>query len=131
MAGASFANCVFSHTFLRSAKMKGASFQSSIIDDCDIAGAEIEKTDFRSTKIIETDLWRAKVTSIHLEGADLEAAFGSYLAYVVKAVKTDGPSPHNAEEILKIYKLFKVATWDDSTVISQAARDAIDLMTQT
>jgi hypothetical protein len=35
-----------------------------------------------------------------------------------------------AEEILKTYNLFTKATWDDSTSVSQATRDAIDLMRQ-
>jgi hypothetical protein len=128
MVGGQLNNCIYSHTFLRAAKMKKAGFQSSVFDDCDFSGAELEETDFRSAKIVDTDLRRAKVTSIRLEGANLEEAFGAYLDYSVKSVKSEGPNHINADEILKVDNLFKKATWDDSTIVSQATRDAIELM---
>jgi len=130
MVGACFANCIFSHTFLRAAKMKNASFQSSVFDDCDFTNAEIERTDFKSTKITRTDLRRAHVTSLHFEGANLEAAFGYSLEYAVKAVKSEGPNHFNADEIFKVHSLFQKATYDERTTVSQAVRDALDMMTR-
>jgi uncharacterized protein YjbI with pentapeptide repeats len=130
MIGSSFDYCLFERTFMRGAKMKGARFRSTNFADCDLTRAEIEATDFGCATFVDTDLREANVVSFNIKGANLENAFGHFLQYVIENLKTDGPNSVNSAEIVKTFQLFQKASHDDATNISQAARDAIVIMTQ-
>ncbi len=127
MSGASFANGTFAGTFMRAANMKGAVFHSSTFDDCDVRGAEIDATDFSAATLIDTDLRAAKVTSFNIKGANLDKAFPS-LDFAVRYFKEHGANSVNSSELSNVDRLFQKATYDASTSVSDALREAIIIM---
>jgi len=131
MSGARFNNCVFQGTFMRAAKMKGAIFHSAKFDDCDVRGAEIEKTDFSSATFVDTDLRDANVISFNIKGANLEKAFGSVFDYALERVKNNKLSPYEAMQFGSLDQLFKKATADESTSVSQTVHDILVAMRST
>ena len=92
MSDASFADCIFNRTFLRTAKMTRTCFCSAILDDCDVKDAQIDAADFSLANIIDTEFRAAKVVSFNINGANLENAFGSHLKYSIESIKRDGPN---------------------------------------
>jgi uncharacterized protein YjbI with pentapeptide repeats len=125
----SFVNCIFASTVLCSAEMNSTCLRSSDFKNCNVKKAEIDKTDFSFSKIENTDLREAKVISFNISGANLENAFGTYLAYVVDDIKKNGVKhSFNVTEIIKTVELFKKAIHDEQTNVSQAVHDAIRLM---
>jgi len=128
MRRGSFKFCVFKDAFMRSAKLQDARFDGSTFDDCDLRNAEIDETHFACTKFIDTDLRRARVTRFHIEGANLENAFGYSLEYSVKSIMNKGVDHINAQEITSVFELFQKATHDKKTSVSQPVRDAIEIM---
>lgn len=130
MSGANLANCSLENTFMRSTKMRAAIFHSAKFYHCDVKGAEIEDTDFSRALLVGTDLRNAQVVSFNIKGANLENAFGDYVDYSLKTLKECGPDIVNSREVVGIYQLFKKATYDDATNISEAVREAIIIMMQ-
>lgn len=128
MSGGSFIGCVFKNTGMRAANMTATIFQEADFDHCDLHGAEIEASDFSSAKFVNTDLRAAKVISFNIKGADLENAFGVSLQYSLKRLKESGPDIVSSNDVVGIHQLFRKATYDDQTNISEAARDAILIM---
>ena len=132
LIGTSFEGCIFKDTFLRFCNMKDARFDASSFEECSFEAAVIENTYFRRTKFVETDLRKAKITSLNIEGANLEKAF--HLEYAIKAAKeaqSNGyslPSYH-LTDLLETFQFFKKATHDDQTVVSDAMREAVIIMT--
>jgi len=131
MSGARFVNCVFQGTSLRATKMKGVFFHSAIFDDCDVRGAEIEATDFSSATLVDTDLRDARVISLNIKGANLEKAFGSIFDYALEWVKNNRITSYQAMDLASLDQLFKKATADESTSVSQTVHDILVLMRST
>jgi hypothetical protein len=131
LTGTSFSSCTFSNTFVKNSQVKDTKFHLSLFEDCDFTNAELDGADFRSATFLDTDLRKARITKIHLEGANLEKAFGYSLEYAVDAIKRGNTNgPYYGQEVLNLYQFFQKATSDDTTVISQHARDAIDMVIQ-
>jgi uncharacterized protein YjbI with pentapeptide repeats len=129
MQGASFAHCVFFGTFMRGAKMQNANFKSSTFVNCFFENSELENTGFSLATFQEADLRAEKVSSIAIEGANLENAFDYSLQFSVESAIKDGANSYNSNEIVKTYEFFKKATFDQTTIVSQATADAMRLMT--
>ena len=104
--------------------MKAAIFYSANFDDCDVRGAEIEGTDFCEATFIDTNLRDAKVVSFTIKGANLEKAFPG-LEFNIKYFKEHGANSINSQELTSIDALFQKATFDNSTSVSDAVREAI------
>jgi uncharacterized protein YjbI with pentapeptide repeats len=128
MSGASFANCVFKNTAMRAADMTATIFRAADFDHCDLHAAQIEATDFSSARFANTDLRAAKVINFNIKGANLEEAFGVSLQYSIKRLKESGPDIVSSNDIVSIHRLFRNATCDDRTNVSEAAREAILIM---
>ena len=130
LSHSSFEGSGFANTVLREADLSRSCFGSSSFDHCDLKNAQIEDTDFSFSKITDTDFRQAKIVSFNISGANFEAAFSYSLEYAVKSIKTDGANYFNSDEIIKTHQLFRKATYNPQTTVSQAAHDAIKMMSE-
>jgi uncharacterized protein YjbI with pentapeptide repeats len=112
--------------------MKGAHFDFSTFDDCAFRDAHIDDTYFNAATFTKTDLREASIKSLHLNGANLEEAFSPFpLQNAIERINAgDSLGQYYFEELLRMYNLFEKATYDDKTIVSQAVRDAIELVAQ-
>jgi hypothetical protein len=131
MSEASFAHGIFSGSVLRDSDLRHSHFNDSFFEHCDLKNAQIENSNFRFSTIIDADLREAKITSFDIRGTNLEKAFSYSLEYAVKSIKTDGATRFNSDEIVRVDQLFQKAVYDQQTTVSQATRDAIEMMVNT
>jgi uncharacterized protein YjbI with pentapeptide repeats len=109
--------------------MTDTNFQASAFEKCTVKKARLKRTDLSFTTISQTDFREASVDSFNICGANLEGAFSPYgLEYALESIKKSGPDYINSQELVGISNLFRKATHDKATNVSQAVHDIICMM---
>jgi uncharacterized protein YjbI with pentapeptide repeats len=131
LIGGSFEWCSFRRVFLGSADLSDTSFRHSTFDACDVTKSKLASTDFRDATLISVDLRNANVTSIDVRATNLDEAFSSFLDYALERARADKITPYELIEFGSLAQLFKKATVDEKTSISQTVHDILILMAAT
>jgi uncharacterized protein YjbI with pentapeptide repeats len=131
LMSANFARSVFAHTNLSGADMTNSNFRASTFEKCKLKRALVQGTDFSHSRIAETDLRDANVSSFNICGANLAEAFSQYsVDYALKSLRETGADYFNSKEVVGIFELFRKATHDKETNVSQSVHDIMLLMSK-